>query len=89
MADDRDARIAQLEVELRRARADNAALREEQTASAEILRVIASSPADLQRVLNTVADSAVGLCEAGGALIWRIDGDVLRLVAACGPYREP
>jgi signal transduction histidine kinase len=61
---------------------------EQQTATAEVLRVIASSPADLQRVLDAVADSAVGLCEAGGALIWRIDGDVLRLAAACGPYRD-
>ena len=74
MADDRDARIARLE-------AENAALRaelqhctvertealEQQTATAEILRVIASTPADVPAVIQTVLEYAAQLCEAPSA----------------------
>jgi GAF domain-containing protein/anti-sigma regulatory factor (Ser/Thr protein kinase) len=72
---------AQLIEQLRRER-DEAL---EQLASAShILRVIASSPADIQSVLNTVAENAARLCEASDALIRRIDGDVLAVVAHYG-----
>ena len=54
---------------------------EQQTATSEILRVIASSPTDLQPVLEAVAEAATRLCEAHDAYIGRVDGDVLRLNA--------
>src|SRR5262249_20380769 len=54
---------------------------EPQPATSEILRVIASSPTDLQPVLDVVAESAARLCEADDALIRRLDGNVIRLVA--------
>jgi GAF domain-containing protein len=57
---------------------------EQQTATSEILRVISSSPTDIQPVLNAVADSAARLCQAADAQIFRADGDFLRLVASFG-----
>ena len=57
----------------------------QQTATSEILRVIASSPTDLQPVLNTVAENAARICEANDALIYRFDGRRIRGVAEYGP----
>ena len=57
---------------------------EQQTATSEILRVIASSPNDLTPVLHIVAKNAARLCEASGAQVFRKDDDVLRLAANYG-----
>ena len=58
---------------------------EQQTATSEILRVIASSPTDLQPVLDVVTENAARLCDATDAQIFRVDGDVLQRVAMYGP----
>src|SRR3954471_4020681 len=82
MADDQTPTVEQLQAELRELRVqhataltDIAALRTHQSATAEVLRVIASSPTDLQRVLDAIAASAVRLSEAGDAVIERLEGD--------------
>jgi signal transduction histidine kinase len=58
---------------------------EQQTATGDILRVIASSPTDLQPVMDTVAEHAARLCEASDAQIFRLDGGAFRLAASHGP----
>jgi hypothetical protein len=54
---------------------------EQQAAASEVLRVISSSPADLQRVFEAMLDNAVRICDARGAGICRWDGDALHHVA--------
>ncbi len=49
----------------------------QQSATSEILGVIASSPRDIQPVMDAIAESAVRLCEANDALIFRVEGDSL------------
>ena len=61
-----------------------AAATEQQTATSEILRVISSSPTDIQPVMDAVVASAARLCEANDAVIFRLDSDVLQRVAIYG-----
>src|SRR5262249_29492317 len=58
--------------------------REQQAATAEILKVISSSPTDLPRVMATVAYNAAHLCGANDAQVYRIHDGALRLVASHG-----
>jgi two-component system NtrC family sensor kinase len=57
---------------------------EQQAATAEILRTIASSPSALDPVLMTVAERAARLCDANDALIFRKEPEGLRLAARWG-----
>jgi predicted transcriptional regulator with HTH domain len=54
---------------------------EQQTAISEILRVISSSPTDVQPVLDAVAERAAHLCDAPTARVLLIDGEILRPMA--------
>ena len=57
---------------------------EQQTATGEILGVIASSPTDIQPVLDVVAENAARLCDANDASIFRLGEGMLRRVARFG-----
>ncbi|HVF24771.1 MAG TPA: GAF domain-containing protein [Anaerolineales bacterium] len=60
---------------------------EQQTATSDILRVIAGSPTEIQPVLEAVAHNAARLCDADDVQIYKVDGSVLRQVTHYGPIR--
>jgi signal transduction histidine kinase len=62
---------------------------EQQTSIAEILRVISSSPTDVQPVLDAIAERAARLCDASAASMYLTDGEVLRHLASKGPSPDP
>jgi PAS domain S-box-containing protein len=80
---------ADLEQQLKACRRETAHARErlaeaikQQTATSEVMRIISSSP--IQSVLDVVAENAARLCEANNAEIFRLENNLLHLVASYG-----
>src|SRR5215510_14529725 len=87
--------LSQLKKELKRVtdklescERERAEATEQQTATSEILGVIASSPTDIQPVLNVVVENAARLCDASNAVIHRVHGDCIQRVAHYGDVPE-
>jgi len=57
---------------------------ERQTATSDVLKVIGRSAFDLDHVLQVVVQSSADLAHADGCLLWRVEGEGIRLVAGVG-----
>src|SRR5262249_37079926 len=57
---------------------------EQQTATSEVLRVISSSPSELEPVFQAMLENATRLCEAKFGTLYLCEGDALRTIAMYG-----
>src|SRR5262249_26365316 len=55
--------------------------REQQVATADVLKVISRSPSNVQPVFDMIAESAARLCEGQFCFVYRFDGQLLHFVA--------
>ena len=80
-AQDRGQTVEELKRELLNRSRELAEAREQQTATSEILRVISSSPADVQPVFEAIARNAVQLCNAMCGGVFSYDGTLTHFMA--------
>ena len=85
---DRDQQLAESAKELQDCQRQLTEALEQQTATSEVLGVIASSPTDLQPVLDVVCENAARLCDATNAVIHHVNGDCFQRIAHYGDVPE-
>ncbi|MGC2717544.1 MAG: GAF domain-containing protein, partial [Pseudolabrys sp.] len=61
---------------------------EQQTATSDVLRIISSSPSELEPVFRALLANATRLCEASYGALWLCEGDGYRTAALHGPLPE-
>ena len=74
--------------ELRKRTNDLTESLEQQTATSEVLKVISSSPGELEPVFQAMLENATRICEAKFGMLLRFDGEAFRLAAEIGTPPE-